>query len=171
MSFVSYLYAADENIKKRTKAEVTEPIQIISDRLDVYSDKMIVVFSGNAVARQGDRTIKSDKILLYYKKKPTDEKEGGSLKITSGDLERIEASGHVTIRQSERIVKGEEAIFYQDEQKIIITGNAVMTEGKNVIHGDKIVVLLRENRGFVESVEDKRVTATIYPGEKGEKKK
>jgi lipopolysaccharide export system protein LptA len=47
-----------------------------------------------------------------------------------------------------------------------------MQEGNNVITGDRVVVLLDENRGVVEGATGKRVTATIYPEEsKGKKKK
>jgi lipopolysaccharide export system protein LptA len=47
-----------------------------------------------------------------------------------------------------------------------------MKEGNNVITGDRVVVLLDENRGMVEGAAGKRVTATIYPEEsKGKKKK
>jgi lipopolysaccharide export system protein LptA len=63
-------------------------------------------------------------------------------------------------------------VFYSDEQRIVVTGNPVMREGSNVITGDRVVVLLNENRGVVESSAGKRVTATIYPDEsKGKKKK
>jgi lipopolysaccharide export system protein LptA len=85
-----------------------------------------------------------------------------------GDLERLEAQGHVTITEPNRIVTGDHAVFYYDLQKIVMTGNAVMSEGKNIIRGGKIIVLLDEDRGIVEGSESKRVTATIYPDEKKE---
>jgi lipopolysaccharide export system protein LptA len=68
-------------------------------------------------------------------------------------------------------VTGEDAIFEQDIQKITMTGSAVLREGANTIRGDRIVVFLDENRGVVESLENRRVTATIYPKENEEKKK
>ena len=99
------------------------------------------------------------------------EKVGAKDVGNTGDLERIEAKGHVTITQGERVVTGEDAIFYQDTQQIVMTGNAVMREGRNVIRGDRIVVFLNEDRGIVESIEKSRVKAVIYPEEKKDKKK
>lgn len=157
--------------KQKPKVERDLPIQIVSDRLDAYNEKRMVVFSGSAVATQGGRTIRSDVLTLYYKegKKPavpsTGEAEG------PGELERIEAKSQVTISEGDRIVTGEEAIYEQDAQKITMTGNAVMREGANIIRGDKIVVFLNENRGVVEGTENRRVTATIYPEEQKDKKK
>jgi lipopolysaccharide export system protein LptA len=52
-----------------------------------------------------------------------------------------------------------------------MTGDAVLREGANVVRGDRIVVFLNENRGLVDGGENRRVTATIYPGESEEKKR
>jgi lipopolysaccharide export system protein LptA len=157
--------------KQKQKIEKSQPIQIVSDRLDAYSDKRMVVFSGNAVATQGARTIRADVLTLYYKE---DRKSAGRSTVEiegTGDLERMEAKGHVTITENERVVTGDDAVFEQDIQKITMTGNAVLREGANIVRGDRIVVFLDENRGVVESQENRRVTATIYPKESEEKKK
>jgi lipopolysaccharide export system protein LptA len=157
--------------KQKPRIERDLPIQIVSDRLDAYNEKRMVVFSGNTVATQGARTIRSDRLTLYYREekkpagRPTGEAEG------TGNLERVEAVGHVTVTEGERIVTGDEAVFDQDAQKITMTGGAVMREGANIVRGDRIVVFLNENRGVVESTENKRVTATIYPGDQQEKKR
>jgi len=169
-----------DNRSKWLKAGDSKPIQIVSDRLDAYKEKDLVQFSGNVIATQGERVIKSDVLMLYFKKKVETQKpdsEKAAHKDTNGsskanDIDRIEAKGNVKITEKDRIVTGEQAVFYNDEQKIIVTGNPVMQEGSNVITGDRIVVLLDENRGVVEGTSGKRVTATIYPEEaKGKKKK
>jgi lipopolysaccharide export system protein LptA len=132
----------------------------------------LIVFSGNAVAVQGDKVIRSDKLLVYYKKGADDSKESATAGIgQGGDLDRIEAKGPVRITQLKKIVTGDEAVYYQDDQKIVVFGNAVMREGPNIVKGDRITVLLDENRGVVEAPEKKRVSATIYPAEDGKKKK
>ena len=154
---------------KKTNINKDMPIQIQSDRLEAYQEKRMIIFSGNAVATQGDKTIKADRLLIYYKANPDnagkkDIRDAGA----SGDLDKLEAQGHVTVTQANRVVKGEKAIFYQDSQKVEMTGNAVMRDGKNLIRGDKIIVFLDEERGVIEGGENKRVTATIYPNDKKE---
>ncbi|MBN2437699.1 MAG: lipopolysaccharide transport periplasmic protein LptA [Deltaproteobacteria bacterium] len=156
--------------KKKPGIGKNQPIQIVSDRLDAYNEKRMVVFSGNAVATQGARTIRADRLTLYYKEnRRTDGRSTAEVEGT-GDLERVEAKGHVAITEGERVVTGEEAVFEQDIQRITMTGGAVLREGANVVRGDRIVVFLDENRGMVESTQNGRVTATIYPGETQEKK-
>jgi lipopolysaccharide export system protein LptA len=164
--------SAPAQAQKKLKMDKSQPIDIQSDRLDAYQEKRAVIFSGNAVATQGVRTIKADRLLIYYKDRPgaTEKKDIQGMGAV-GDLERLEAQGHVTITEPNRIVTGDHAVFYYDLQKIIMTGNAVMREGKNIIRGGKIIVLLDEDRGIVEGSESKRVTATIYPDEKKEENK
>jgi len=171
--FICFSYAgATENGSKKIKVDKSQPIQIVSDRLDAYNEKRLVVFTGNAVATQGDKIIKSDRLLLYYKKNQQGpEKTGSKETDNAGDLEKIEAKGHVIVTQGERTVTGDNATYYQETQQIIMTGNAVMNEGRNVIRGDKIIVYLNENRGVVEGTEKNRVKATIYPEDRNERKK
>ena len=157
--------------KQKPRIEKDQPIQIVSDRLDAYNEKRMVVFSGNAVATQGTRIIRAERLTLYYRE---DRKAAGRSTAGiegTGNLERVEAKGNVTITEGERVVTGDEAVFEQDAQKITMTGSAVLREGANIVRGDRIVVFLNENRGVVESTENRRVTATIYPGETEEKKK
>lgn len=162
----SQVYARGSEPSKETESRKRGVIKIVSDRLDAYSDKGLVVFSGNVVATQEDNTIKTDSLLLYYQKgERKSEKIGSKGIIKAGELERIEAKGNVRITQGERVVTGENAIFYNDEQKIIMTGNAVMQDGDNIIKGEKVIVFLEENRGIVESAPGRPVTATIYPEE------
>jgi len=157
--------------KQKPRIDKSQPIEIVSDRLDAYNEKRMVVFSGNAVATQGARTIRADRLTLYYKE---NRKTAGRSTVGiegTGDLERMEANGNVTITEGERVATGEYAVFEQDIQKITMTGSAVLREGANIVRGDRIVVFLDENRGVVESLENRRVTATIYPKENEEKKK
>ncbi len=149
-----------------------KPIEIVSDRLDAYREKNLVEFSGNAVATQGDRVMKSDSLMLYFKKKAEAPGAVRGPAANAGDIDRIVSKGNVRITEGDRIVTGEQAVYYADEQRIVVTGNPVMREGGNVVTGDRVIVLLKENRGIVESAEGKRVTATIYPdSSKGKTKK
>ncbi|MDQ5986787.1 MAG: Lipopolysaccharide export system protein LptA [Syntrophus sp. SKADARSKE-3] len=163
--------ASAQSVKdeKSVKLDRKQPIQVTSDLLEAFNDKRLVVFSGHAVAIQGDKIIRADKLMIFYKKaadagKPKEVKgvEG------AGDLDRIEAVGHVSVTQGNRVATGDMAVYDQDTERIIMTGGAVMREGKNVVRGNKITLLIKENRGVVEAEDKKRVTATIYPSEKKE---
>lgn len=162
--FSLHFYLGEAAETKKKDAFDGQPIEISADRLEANDEKKVVLFSGNAVAVQGDRVIKAEKIFIYYRKDAG--KDGLKNAGRPGDMEKIEARGKVSVSQNDRTVTGEQAIYYQDAQKIIVTGNAVMTQGGSTVRGDKIEVLLNENRGIVEAGDAKRVKATIYPTEK-----
>jgi lipopolysaccharide export system protein LptA len=144
----------------------TEPIQIVSDKMEAFNEKKIVVFSGNAVATQGDIKLKTDRLSFYYKKTNEKKEKIGKLEVeATGDLDRIEAKGHVVITQKEIAATGDEAVYYQDNARIVMTGNPVLQEGKNVIKGCRVIIFINENRGKVEQCDSEnsgRVTAIIH---------
>ena len=158
-----YPGALSGQIRTKSAPEKNRPFQVHSDRLDAYSSKRMVVFSGNVVAVQGHRTIRAERLTIYYK----DEKKTAAGSLVSeggyGNIEKIEAQGNVVITEGERVATGDNALFEQEVQKITMTGNAVLKEGKNIVKGNRVIIFLEEDRGVVEGGEKKRVTATIFP--------
>ena len=165
----SFQVAYAKNPLKDLGGKKSGPIQIVSDRLEAFNEKKMAVFTGNVVATEGDRVIKSDQLFLYYKKDEAKAKRPVKADSESGDLDRIEAKGNVRIIQGNRIITGEKAVYLSDEQKIIVTGNPVMQEGNNTVKGGRVIFLLQENRGVVESTEGGRVSAVFHPEDKDKK--
>ena len=162
----SGLYAQDNTIVKEDIITKDEPIEIVSDRMDAFKKEKLVKFVGNATVKKGDKVLKADQLLLYYKKDADNEEKTGKtpLDITA-QMEKIEAKGNVSTTQGERIVTSDEAVYYHDSGQVILTGNAVLREGNSVIKGCKVTIYLNENRGKVEECEQgekQRVRAKIY---------
>lgn len=166
----SRLYAQNSNVVTEEIVKKNEPMEIVSDRLEAFNEKKLIMFTGNAMAKQGDRVLKADQLLLYYKKEPDKKDQIGTMEIEgTGDLEKIEAKGNVSVTQGERFATGDEAVYYHDTGQIILTGNALLREGKNSIKGCRVIVYLNEKRGRVEICDKEkkeRVKAVIYPSEK-----
>lgn len=146
-------------------------VHITSDRFDAFTEKKMAVFSGNVVVEKGDTIINADEFRLYYKEGTTtgeaaDNPAKAGLSPRSGDIEKIEAAGNVTIRQQGKVITGEKAVLLNDQEQVVITGNPVMKDGENEITGDTIIFFMKENKGIVKSSPNQRVTATIYPEEK-----
>ena len=43
-----------------------QPIEVSSDKLDVYQDKHQAIFTGNVIAVQGTSNMRSEKMIVYY---------------------------------------------------------------------------------------------------------
>lgn len=151
---------ADQNI---LGTKQNKPLEITSSRMEAFQDRKLIVFSGDATITQGDSVLKADKLLLYYKKDPDKIINGKAGSDKTGKLEKIEAKGHVSLVQENRKATGNEAVYFQEGNKVILTGNAVLNEGKSSIKGERVIILIDENRGIVESGEQTKVKAVIYP--------
>lgn len=144
-----------------------EPVEITSNRMEAFNEKKLVIFSGNAIATQGDKVLKADQLRLYYKEESGKKSKIGTIETEgAGDLEKIEAKGNVSLTQGERVATGDEAVYFRELNKVVLTGNSTLKEGKNIIRGDRVIVFLNENRGIVESNTQKQVKAVIYPQDK-----
>lgn len=127
--------------------ESSQPIRIKSDGLEWDYKGHVVTFRGNVIANQEDVTLYSDRMVIYY-----DE--------TSSDVTQIVAEGAVRIVQLDRRATGEKAVFHNAEKKIVLTGRPVVRQGKNVVIGEKITILI--DRDWVEV---ERADVTISPEE------
>ena len=115
--------------------ESSQPIRIKSDGLEWDYKGHVVTFRGNVIANQEDVTLYSDRMVIYY-----DE--------TTSEVTQIVAEGAVRIVQLDRRATGEKAVFHNAEKKIVLTGRPVIRQGKNVVIGEKITILI--DRDWVE---------------------
>lgn len=131
-----------------------QPITIKSNELSTDSKTNTATFSGKVIARQGDLTIYSDKLIVFYK-------------ADGGDLDRVEASGNVRIVQGDRLATAREGVYQSAEQKIVLTGDPKVFQGENTVSGKVITYFVNEEKSIVTGGPDARVEAVITPKEKG----
>lgn len=81
-------------------------------------------------------------------------------------ITRIEALGKVRIVEGDRVATGDKAIYYTQEDKIVLLGNPQLWQGENSLKGQEIIFYHKENRAVVEGEINKRVEAVIYPSQK-----
>ncbi|MDD5476057.1 MAG: LptA/OstA family protein [Syntrophales bacterium] len=135
------------------------PVTITSDRMETFDDGSQVIFSGAVRAIQGDVTVDSDILRVYYLQGAG--RSGGSL---GGGIEKIVAEGDVLIRNETSVMTGDHAILHYENQTIVMTGDrASLKDGENVVEGGRITWFLAEGRGIVDDLKGGRVTATIQP--------
>ncbi len=135
-----------------------EPIDITSDRVETYRKENLIVFKGNVMARQKDMVIYADSLE--------------ALIIEDGKgIEKVIAGGNVKIQQGLRVANCQKAIFYNADQKLILTGDPKVWEGDNMISGDEIVFDIEQNRVEVKGGAGGRGKVKVDPGGKFEKPK
>lgn len=158
--------SSEENEEIRKKSG-SSPIVIHSDTLEVDQQKRVIVFEGKVKAQSDDMVVDCEKMFVYYTENPS----GGESAVESSKIDRIIARGNVRVNRSDGLMaKAGKAVFYQGEDKIVLTDNPSVWQGRDVVEGDRITILLSENRSIVEGSGVKRVKATLFPKEeKGSK--
>lgn len=134
------------------------PIEITSDTVEGDQKQNRVTFKGNVIAKQEDATLYANMVVVHYDSEMKKMKE-------------IVATGNVRIVQSDRRATSQRATFHQSENKIVLDGEVVIREGDNVVRGEKVVYLVDEERSYVEGGKGSRVSTTITPSSKEERKK
>ncbi|OGP61889.1 MAG: hypothetical protein A2169_00210 [Deltaproteobacteria bacterium RBG_13_47_9] len=110
------------------------------------------------VAKQENITLHANTLVITYD--PNTKK-----------LKEITAVGNVKIVQLDRRATSQKATFYQNENKVILDGEAVVREGENVIRGERVIFYIEEERSVVEGGKGGRVTTSLTPPPKEEEEK
>jgi len=114
-----------------------KPVVITSQTLTADSKNNTAVFEGSVIAKTGDVTIYSDKMIVFYDN-------------SESKIKQIEAKGNVKVHSKEKAIFSDEAIYMDDEKKIIFRGNPKAVEGENVITGKQIIFFINDDRAVVE---------------------
>jgi lipopolysaccharide export system protein LptA len=149
-----------EALKKELEWSEPKPLVIKSKILEVNNEQKVVTFEGDVNAVTDDFVMDCQKMLVYYDSLPTQE-NAGEVKTR---ITKIVATGQVKInRANGGMATAEKAVYNQNDEEVILTGNPVVKQGNDFVEGDRIIVFIKENRSIVESSEDKKVRAIIFP--------
>ena len=127
------------------------PIVIDADRMEAYKKDGLVVFSGNVVAKQENSVQNADRMEVYL-----DDKGERVLRIIS--------TGNVKIVTEDcRTGTAKRAEYYDDDQKLLLIGDAKVWQEDNVVTGERMVMYLADDRSEAESGPQGRVKSVFYP--------
>ncbi len=145
-----------------------QPIQIEAASLEMRDKKKEATFAGNVKVVQGDTTMTSKTLVVFYDSGPGSapatpapaaakgSKSGTMQSATPGpggssSIRRLEAKGSVVVTQKDQVVTGETAIFDTRANLITMVGGVVLTQCKNVLRGDRLKVDMTTGVSRVES--------------------
>ncbi len=130
------------------------PITIKSNEMSADNKGKTAIFTGKVVAKQGDITIFSDKLIVNYAEK-------------NGEVDKVEATGNVRIVQQNRTGIASQAVYESRDGLITLTGapNPKVMQGGDSISGKVITYYVDDDRSTVTGGGDlnSRVEAVINP--------
>lgn len=127
-----------------------DPINVEADSLDVVENdgERQSTFSGNVTVTRGDTVLKAAKIVIYSP--ATGNPAGASEAPGGGDFSRIVASGKVYVNSKDQTATGDTGAVDLKKRIITLDGNVTLSQGKNVITGDRLVFDMNTGRARVE---------------------
>jgi lipopolysaccharide export system protein LptA len=142
-----------------------QPIQIEAARLEVRDKKKQATFMDNVKVVQGDTTMTSKTLDVFYESKdegkapaPTKTaaknapiQQAAPGPTGSSSIKRLEARGNVVVTQKDQVVTGETAVFDTKTNLVTMLGGVILTQGKNVLRGDRLMVDMTSGVSRVES--------------------
>ncbi|MGC2775414.1 MAG: LptA/OstA family protein [Bradyrhizobium sp.] len=149
-----------------------QPIQIEAASLEIRDKKKQATFSGNVKVVQGDTTMTANSLDVFYTAAAQSSssasdaaKSGPPLQSASpgpsgsSAIRRLEARGNVVVTQKDQVVTGQSAVFDTKTNLITMLGGVVVTQCRNVLRGDRLLVDMTTGVSRVES--NGRVTASV----------
>jgi lipopolysaccharide export system protein LptA len=151
-----------------------QPIHIEAASLEMRDKKKEATFSGNVKVVQGDTTMTSRTLVVFYEsgsatagatvgapaansKSATGAAKSAPIQSATpgpdgnSSIKRLEARGNVVVTQKDQIVTGETAVFDTRANLVTMLGGVVLTQGKNVLRGDRLLVDMTTGVSRVES--------------------
>lgn len=115
-----------------------EPVEVTSERLEVDQNGGVATFIGDVIVVQGEMRLTAPRVRVEY---------------TTGDDGRIEtmhATGGVTMVNGEETAEGADAVYEVDAGTVLLTGDVIVTQGRNVVAGERLFVDLDSGNGTME---------------------
>jgi lipopolysaccharide export system protein LptA len=125
------------------------PVDVTADRIEVQDRADRALFVGNVHATQGDLILDTQRLTVAYSSKaagaPAPSSAAGGVQI-----HRLDAAGGVVVHSPSETAKGELGIYDLDRKLITIIGNVQLTQGQNVVNGQRLVINLDSGRAVID---------------------
>ena len=152
-----------------------QPVHIEAGTLEVRDKDKVATFSGNVKVTQGDTAMRCKSLTVFYEQNGKDADKSKSVAVADPGpggqqrIKKLEARGGVVVTQKQQTATGDLGLFDMESNTVTLSGNVVMTQGQNVLKGDKLVVDLTNGVSRVESGKggQGRVQGLFQPGSAG----
>ena len=169
---VSFGHAAEASLPK-SGAAANPTTNITAKTMTVNNQENQAIFDGSVVLTQGELIVYSDHMVVSFR--PGGNGSGRDRSAGSGDaqsrkaaerkqkagkdamptvsdrtISKIEATGRVKIEKQDGRATCQRAVYYEEDKKIVLTGEPVAWQKGTRVTGKQITMFLEEDRSLVE---------------------
>ncbi len=118
--------------------DTDSPVDVAADRIEVQDRADRAIFSGSVEVRQGALQLSTQRLTVAYSS------TGGI------EIERLEASGGVTLRSPSETAQSQFAIYDLDRRLITMIGGVSLRRGPSNVNGGRLVLDLDSGRAVMD---------------------
>lgn len=116
-----------------------DPIKIEATTLEVRDREKIAIFTGNVFVQQGETELRCRQLTVHYEGTATAVRAKDGPGVSSQQIRRLVAVGGVIVTSKDQRATGETGIYDAKANTVTLTGNVVLTQGPNVMRGQRLV--------------------------------
>ncbi len=152
------------------KTDPNAPVVVDADRLDVDDPAKQAVFTGDVRAKQGDFVLQAAELKATYTGSSVlGSTAKGQSSQGAAKLTRLKANKNVVVTSADgQKATGDWADFDTKANTVTLGGNVIMTQGKNVVRGSKLVIDMTTGESIIPSEATNSATAPMRSGADGD---
>jgi lipopolysaccharide export system protein LptA len=132
------LATAQDSISALKGHDSKAPIDLSADRAEAQDRADRAIFAGNVIVRQGGLTLRTARLTLAYASQD------------GIDINRIDASGGVTVTSPSETARGDFAVYDLEEGLITMVGNVRLERGGSYLSGGRLTIDLDTGRAVMD---------------------
>jgi lipopolysaccharide export system protein LptA len=140
-------------------ATAKDPLNIDAGKLDYFDQEQKLVYTGGVIVTNGPSTLKASRLVIFL------EGKGGAAAASNDRVRHIDADGPVTLVSKDQIGTGDRGSYDKGDNKVYLTGNVTLTQGDNVVKGERLVYDVTTGVATVQGggAQGGRVRSTFTP--------
>ncbi|ESQ75839.1 LptA/OstA family protein [Asticcacaulis sp. AC402] len=165
--FLAAIFAVGVGLTSPAIAQVAQeggPVMVGGDSWHADENALTQTWEGRVEVVQSNSRLRADHVVISHASGGEGENKGW------GEVTRIEATGNVYYVTPENTVKGNTAVYTKSDDTMVISGDVVLKQGKNVMSGTRLVAAIGAGTTTMDaapgSTNKGRVKAVLYPDEK-----
>ena len=114
-----------------------QPVEVTADNLAVNQNDGTAIFTGNVVIGQGEMRLSAPKVQVYYSE-------------DNNRIERMVATGGVTIVSGEDAAEAQKADYSIDTGKIAMQGDVLLVQATSAITAERMTIDIKSGTAQME---------------------
>lgn len=137
---------ANSGANAQLVATSDEPLDITSERLERVEE--VTTWTGNVQVVQGEALLTTDKLVIFSS--------------NESSVDEIHARGDVRYSNGSETISGDEAVYDEQDRSLTMTGRVVVTQGKQIMRGGKLVYWVDTGKIRFTAPEGRRIRGLFY---------